>query len=79
MTDSNNGFPAVHLVMNGASSVLDDEPFSFNVRSKSLAGVERSPKETSRNESVLTEEGENISGLLLCLPFFLPAKKAMAP
>lgn len=79
MTDSNNGFPAVHLVMNGASFMLDDEPFSFNVWSKSLAGVERSPKEASRNESVLKEEGENISDLLLCLPFFLPVKKVMAP
>lgn len=68
MTDSNNGFPAVHLVMNGASFMLDDESFSFSVQSKSLAGVERSPKEASRNESVLKEEGKNISGLLLCLP-----------
>lgn len=36
-------FAAIRLVMKGANFVLDDEPFSFSVQSKSLVG--------GRNES----------------------------
>lgn len=45
----NNLLPAVHLVMQGASFMLDGEPFSFDIQSKTLAGGKMSPKRACIN------------------------------
>lgn len=65
---NNSMFPAVHLPMKGASFLISDGHFSFNVQSKSLVGgAKMSPREAPANSSVLNVKEENLRSLPLSI------------